>query len=67
MKVAYIQGRKYTVDEDKNGWWNLYSDSDFICKVVSFEEARRVIWMYWTNLGIDMEYITEEDFDDANI
>jgi len=66
MQVAYIQERRYEVKfKDGSDWVDLSCDGNFIAKLVSFEEARRVIWMYWTNLGVNLEYLTEDDFNEV--
>ena len=67
MQVAYIQERRYEVkpiSTTADGWVSLSCNGEHIAKLVSFEEARRVIWMYWTNIGICMDYLTEYDFDE---
>ena len=66
MKTMYFKERKYTIEEVDNDWVILRCDGEFICRVVSFEEARRVIYMYWNNLGVDMDYLTEDDFDEID-
>ena len=66
MQVAYIQERRYEVKEfGSDGWVDLSCNGEHISKLISFEEARRVIWMYWTNLGVTMDYLTEDDFNEA--
>ena len=66
MKVAYIQKRRYEVENiGDTEWVNLSCNGDHIAKLVSFEEARRVIYMYWVNLGVSLDYLTEDDFDEV--
>ena len=61
-KFAYIEGVRYEVKEIDGDWVELSGDGKHIAKLVDFEEARRVIWNYWANLGKNLEYLTEEDF-----
>ena len=63
-KFAYIQESRYELHELNAGLFELTWNGAFIAKLVSEEECRRVIWYYWTNLGKNIEPLTEEDFDD---
>jgi len=63
--IAYINERKYTVEETTDEWFIMRCDDEFICRVVSFEEARRVIYMYWDKTVFPIEYLTEDDFDEV--
>ena len=54
--------RSYKIKSIGNDWFELTCDDEVIGKMVSEEECRRVIWSYWTNLGVPMEYLEDEDF-----
>jgi len=54
--------RVYMIEPIGNDWYELSCDGSTIGKMVSEEECRRVIWAYWNNLGVEMDYLKDEDF-----
>lgn len=65
-KKITVQKREYEVREfGEHGWMQLVCDGTEICKLINEEECRRMIWNYWTNQGIAMDYLTADDFDDV--
>ncbi len=64
-KFAYINEKRYEIYEIGGDWVQLTCDGADVAKLVSFEEARRYIYHYWVNLGYEMDYLTEDDFDDV--
>lgn len=50
-----------TLEKDSN-WVNLTCNGEQIAKLVDEQEARRLIWTYWNNVGIKLDYIESEDF-----
>jgi len=66
LKVTEDETRKYTIVPVSAGWFDLNCDGCFIARLISEEECRRVIWAYWTNFGVDMDYITDADFNEVD-
>lgn len=58
--------RRYKIKDIGSGWFDLSCDGNFIAKLLGEQECRRVIWAYWTNLGVDMAYLTDDDFDEVD-
>lgn len=65
MKIMYIQKRRYEIKDIGLGWFDLSCDGNLIAKLLGEEECRRVIWVYWNDLGVDMPYLTDDDFDEV--
>ena len=61
-KYINLQDRRYEIIEIENGWFDLTCNGSYVAKLVSEEECRRVIWTYWTNLGVNLDPLLEEDF-----
>jgi len=59
--VSY-EDRVYRIEDMGGDWWNLECDGNHIAKVLSEEECRRIIWAYWTNIGMSMPYLEEDKF-----
>jgi len=57
-----FEDRVYRIESMGNDWWNLTCDGNHISKILSEEECRRVIWAYWTNLGLSMPYLEADKF-----
>ena len=62
LSIGEDLDREYIIEESNYDWWNLSCDGSHIAKLVSEEECRRVIWSYWTNQGIYLDVITEDNF-----
>ena len=57
-----FEDRVYRIEPIGKGWFDLSCDGNHIAKVVSEEECRRIIWAYWTNLGMSMPYLEDSSF-----
>jgi len=61
-QVVSSEYRVYRIKDREDGWFELSCDGEHIALVVSEEECRRIVWTYWTNLGLNMPYLESESF-----
>ena len=60
--MPIINDKTYVIEDIGNEWVSLRCNGSFVAKLIDVAEARRVIYQYWTQAGVNIEPITAEDF-----
>jgi len=66
LECHKVVDKIYRIKPLHEDWHELSCNGTTIAKLVSEEECRRVIWQYWTEKGIKLNPIKDEDFEIVN-
>lgn len=61
-KILKSNGSEFRIEALKSGWFEVFMDDETFAKVVSEEEARRVIWLELKEQGAEIEFVTNSMF-----
>ena len=64
MKRMIRDGVRYEILCLDNGWCEVVVDDVAYAKVTNYEEARRVVWLILKESDSEVEYITDDMFEE---